>query len=51
MGTAGAKRGAEGALNAAPEAPFPRSAREIPPKAGVREFFIRGYVILENEMF
>ena len=27
--------GTLGALNAAPEAPFPRKAREIPPKAGI----------------
>ena len=32
------KRGAEGALNVVPKAPLPRRAREIPPKAGVREY-------------
>ena len=39
------KRGTKGALHAAPEAPFPRTAREIPPKAVVsrvlyREIFV-----------
>ena len=32
--------GADGALNAAPGAPFSRRAREIPPKAGISRVFI-----------
>ena len=35
-----APMGAAGALTGAPTAPRPRRAREIPPKAGVREFKI-----------
>ena len=34
--------GAPGALSAAPKAPFPRRAREIPPKAGISRVFIKG---------
>ena len=30
--------GAAGALTGAPKSPRPRRAREIPPKAGVREY-------------
>ena len=38
------KRDAEGALNAAP---FPRRAREIPPKAGISRVYIYIYIFVE----
>ena len=40
MGTAGTPTEAP---KVAPEAPLPRRAREIPPKAGVREYTISYY--------
>ena len=35
-----AQMGAAGTLTGAPKAPRPRRGREIPPKAGVREYMI-----------
>ena len=43
--------GAMGALSAAPEAPLPRRAREIPPKAGVlRVTNNYRYIIVMNDL-
>ena len=43
--------GASGAQNAAPTAPFPRRAREIPPKAGISRVYIYKRCVFMYEFF